>query len=1206
MRWILNLRVCIIICLAVVLISAAVIFSVSRAVLPYATGYKNEIQQKLSEEIGLPVEIESIDAAIHWFSPRLRLIGVSIFDEKNKVPLFNFQEAFVELDVIASAMHRDIIVDDVGLIGAELSIEKLSDNEWLVQGIKFTSEGSNELPEKFLYMIQNSNYLLHDSDIYYQDHTGEKLNLDLVDVNIDVKNKFNNHDIKFSMNLPEMYGGGVSVVANLNGEMDSLNGDIYIEARQINVKQWNQKFGLLKTYQLEAVVDVSVWATLEDNVIQALLTDLSSTDVSIKNNTTKEKWATDYLASNIRYVRNDEHWDVAVTDFSFGDDSKPAWNRPVNILASDDEEYFYLSADFLRVDDLRKMAYVVLNDEQLADIIEVDQYQLNADIYNLNIKLPKETFDDELLKTLYLDASVVNFSMQDKATNTKVSGVDASLHYDERRLMIDVQTEDAEVELNNLFRGPLVADVMQGQLVLDYIGSCWQLSTDKLQLKNSQINTFSRFDIRLSEEQGIFIDAETDFYDAYAKYTKTYLPTGIMKQGLVDWLDMAIIDGYVPEGKFILHGNMADFPYKGNNGVFQVLFTTEDADLLFLKKWPRLANSSSTIKFNNSSLNVSNAKASTGKAVLFNASVEIKNLLDPHLTVSFDASGKTDDIQSYVLNSPLDDVLGDAMRLFQFEGKSNLNLKLDVPLNKKRAAVDIEGRLNFVDTSIYYSSLGYEIEKLNGTVYFTRDSVFAEPMMAFIDNKKVSLNVFTRKGELGNENVFHLDGILDADYLLQSYKWVPDQWLSGQSKWSVDIEVPYKPKDYKVHINAQTTLQGVSVQVSDRVQKGANEALNLNTSIDVLHDKGLLIKAKMTEPGENDQAVIEDNIVDLYGVRNDNNVWGFDVKSKYMAGKGEFTEGLGKDTSVELDLKNIDLHALFFAENKGRSKTLKPSEFPPLNWKAEQVLWDGWLFTDVVLNTDWNSHGMLINKLSLKGPAMAFDASGTWLTDWRNVPETVLQGKVTSHNIGETLTGLGFQRSIDRSNYVGTFDAKWSAEPYGWSWANMKGKTIFEMQNGEILEVDPGAGGRLLGLLNIFELANRLAFNFDDVTREGFSFDYIKGEFEFVNGDGSLKNFDVSAPAADINMFGSVGLIERDFGLLMRVKPHTDSLTFAGGAILGGVVVGAGLALIQKVFDLGVIGHNVYSVTGSWDDPQVEQIIEKTQDSLDATDEDGF
>jgi len=171
----------------------------------------------------------------------------------------------------------------------------------------------------------------------------------------------------------------------------------------------------------------------------------------------------------------------------------------------------------------------------------------------------------------------------------------------------------------------------------------------------------------------------------------------------------------------------------------------------------------------------------------------------------------------------------------------------------------------------------------------------------------------------------------------------------------------------------------------------------------------------------------------------------------------------------------------------------------------------------------------------------------------------------------------------------------------------MTGKTEFEMIKGEIVDVDPGAGGRLLGLLNIFKLTNRLVLDFDDVTRDGFAFDKIKGDFEFVNGDGSLTNFDVSASAADINMFGSIGLVNRDYGLLMRVKPHTDTLTFAGGALLGGVVVGAGLALIQKVFDLGVIGHNVYSITGSWDDPVVEQIVEKNEDlDTDVIDEEDF
>jgi len=243
------------------------------------SAYKNEIQQEISQQIGLPVEIDSIDAAIHGFSPRLKLIGVSVFDEKNKVPLFNFREAFVELNVFASIMRREVIVADVGLVGADLSIEKLSDNEWMIQGIKITSEGSSELPDQFLYMLLNSDYLVHDSNIYYQDHTGEKLNLSFLDVNINVENNFNNHDINFSMNLREAYGHDLVVVASLHGDIDALVGDVYIEAHQVNIKQWNKKFSISDKYQVNAILDVDLWLTLKKNNIQALITQLTSKDL---------------------------------------------------------------------------------------------------------------------------------------------------------------------------------------------------------------------------------------------------------------------------------------------------------------------------------------------------------------------------------------------------------------------------------------------------------------------------------------------------------------------------------------------------------------------------------------------------------------------------------------------------------------------------------------------------------------------------------------------------------------------------------------------------------------------------------------------------------------------------------------------------------------------------------------------------------------
>jgi uncharacterized protein YhdP len=1199
MQWILRFRVYAIISLAVMLISAAVLFSVLRSVLPHATGYKNEVQQEISKQIGLPVEIDSIDAAINWFSPRLKLIDVVIYDESGDVQIFNFEEAFVELDVVASILRNELIVDNVGLIGTDISIEKLSDSEWTVQGLKFTSTGTSELPEQFLYMLKNSDYLLHDSNIHFKDHTGKKLNIDLLDVNIDVENNFNNHDMAVSVILPEAYGRNLTVVASVRGDLDALSGDVYVEGTQLNLKQWNKKFNLSDLYQVDATVDVDLWVSIDNDDIKTLYTQFESTDFSILNKATKVSWNTDFISSNIRYVFDDEHWNIAVTDFYFGEQSKPDWPRHTDLLVSDDDNYFYLSAEFLRYIDVQKMASVFRGKDKLVDFSLLKDYKIQSDIYNLNLRLPKDMSEQALIDTLYLDMDIIDFSVNDAANSIQLSGLDSSIHYEEQQFVFNVLSENTDIYLWELFRGPLSASLIKGELTIDHNDDDWHVMSEQIQLKNNHINTFSRLDIRFSSSDDVFTDVQTNFYDADASNAKHYLPVGVMSPGLVSWIDMAVTEGYVPNGEFILHGGIKDFPFDNGEGIFQVLFSPEKVKMRFLQDWPVLKNTSAKITFNNKSLIVEDASGQTLDAKLFNGNAAIADLTDPYLTVSLNAESEVEEMQSYIWNSPLDEVLGDAMRLFQFGGMGDLKLNIELPLNKEDTDVTIDGHLNFVNSEIYYPTLDYELTNLNGVIDFTKDSIFADAIRAKIKGDSVLINAMTKNGSSGREVVFNMDGVITADYLLQYYQWIPDKWFSGKSRWAIDVEVPYQPKDYLIRIKAGTEFENVAIQMSDKVNKPSSDKLEFATVINVLDGNGIHVDAvanHVTDSAlvsEQDKKLDQKDLLALSASRDENNLWSFNVESEYIEGRGEFSERLDKDTYVRLTLDRVDLHALFVVSGSDDTNDIQPGEFPPLDFSAKEVLWDEMAFSDVRLATDWHEHGMQIDRFSLKAPSIIFDARGTWLTSWRGSHETVLEGEIKGDNIGNALTGLGFEKSIDLSKYKAEFNAIWSAQPYGLSWSNVKGKTVFEMKNGRIQEIEPGAGGRLLGLFNVFDLAKRLAFDFNDIIHKGFSFDSIDGEFEFVNGSGSLKKFDVSASAADIIMFGSIGLIDHDYGLLMRVKPHTDALTFAGAALLGGVAIGASVALIQKVFDLGVIGHNVYSITGSWDDPKVEKIVER-------------
>jgi len=1325
------------------LITAAVIFSTLRAVLPYATGYKNEIQQEISKQLGLPVEIKSIDAAIHWFSPRLKLIDVSVYDDKDKVPLFHFEEAFLGLDVVASVLRREVIIDDVGLIGADLSIEKLSETEWMVQGIRFTGDGSSELPDQFIYMIQNSDYLLHDSNIYYKDHTGEKLELSLLDVNINVENNFYNHDITFSMNLPDEYGESLAVVADLQGDFDNFDGELYVEATRLKVRQWNKKFKLFDSYQADAVLDVDLWVTVDDNVIHEIFASISADDLALKNNQTARRWKTRYISGDVRYVHEDDFSSLTLSRFSFGEAVAPAWGREANLIAYEDDTDYSLSADFLRVADLQSIAEVFLNSDQLKSLEKLDAYQPGADIYNLDLKLPKDkhslikpitiameamgidedgpvehagedarTVDDivdaksdtvqvagkkqsrsraakkavsdapdtgapavddpamkdnatvdgsvaaaesssetraikpykqRLMEEMTFSATFHEVSVRDKERGINLSGLDLVTQVADGQLQIEFASEDSSVELSKLFRYPLVARIIQGTVTLQpqlaatvdngegiqdadsqsaANGAAafslsqvhWKIASDQLQVRTDHINTFSRLNAEVTPHDGVFVDMQSNYYDGRGEYASRYLPVGIMNPKLVDWLDMAVIDGYIPQGSFVLHGKLSDFPYRDDSGVFQVLFKPRDVALRFLSDWPQLNRTSATVEFFNESLFVHDASSTTRAAKLTDGYAEILDLKNPHISISFGALAKNEDVQDYIWNSPLDNTLGGPLRLFQFDGRSDLELTLEVPLVKGEELA-IEGQLKLIDTDIYYPVLGYELASVNGVFDFTRDSVFADSVAATMNGRPVVINAFTQNGENGKRTVYHLDGPIAADYLLQRYDWMPASWIDGESDWSIDVDVPYQADDYLVHIRAASNLEGVVINTSDTVHKPVARTIGFIADIDVLEHQGMHIEATATlddaVSGSDSEAARApadpSKVVKLFATRSGNEIWNFNIRSALVRGDGEFAEGLDKTTAVKLDMDYVDLAALFSQQGSGSSRRLSPEMFPPLYWNAKKLVWKDWTFFDVALETAAHQHGMVINKLSLTGPAMTFDARGTWLTTWRGTHESLFEGDISSTQCGDSLEGLGFQRSIDRCSYHAKFESKWPAEPYALSWENMTGNTSFTLKDGEILEVDPGAGGRLLGLLNIFKLANRLSLDFDDVTREGFAFDFIEGDFEFVRGDGSLKNFNISASAADINMFGSINLLKRDYGLLMRVKPHTDTLTFAGGTLLGGVVVGAGLALIQKIFDLGIIGHNVYSITGSWDDPQVEKIVEQEPVSpIGGDDEDDF
>ena len=82
------------------------------------------------------------------------------------------------------------------------------------------------------------------------------------------------------------------------------------------------------------------------------------------------------------------------------------------------------------------------------------------------------------------------------------------------------------------------------------------------------------------------------------------------------------------------------------------------------------------------------------------------------------------------------------------------------------------------------------------------------------------------------------------------------------------------------------------------------------------------------------------------------------------------------------------------------------------------------------------------------------------------------------------------------------------------------------------------------------------------------------------------------ARVADMGIVGRTGLETEDYDQLAVVRPHVSNLLALGGAVVAGPAAGAAMLLFSQIFrkPLSQLGESYYRVTGSWEEPEVEQL----------------
>jgi len=308
-----------------------------------------------------------------------------------------------------------------------------------------------------------------------------------------------------------------------------------------------------------------------------------------------------------------------------------------------------------------------------------------------------------------------------------------------------------------------------------------------------------------------------------------YFPENLMGKALVDYLSGAIQGGQVDNATLVYGGNPHLFPYKHNEGQFEVLVPLHNATYAFQPGWPALKGFDIELDFLNDGLFMKSDEVSLGGVKGRNLAAAIPDYREEKLLIDADINGPGKEVGPYFNETPLKDSLGATLDELQLSGDVSARLHLDIPLDGEMTTA--KGEVKLRDNSLFIKPLNSTLHKLNGNFSFVNGNLQSEPLTASWFNQPLNVNFSTTEGKKAYEVAIDMNANWQPARTGVLPKQVNDA-LSGSVAWNgkVDIELPYNA-GARYNVDIKGDLKNLASRLPSPLNKPAGQPLPVKLNV---------------------------------------------------------------------------------------------------------------------------------------------------------------------------------------------------------------------------------------------------------------------------------------------------------------------------------------------------------------------------------------
>ncbi|MFI9654062.1 DUF3971 domain-containing protein [Guyparkeria sp. GHLCS8-2] len=226
-------------------------------------------------------------------------------------------------------------------------------------------------------------------------------------------------------------------------------------------------------------------------------------------------------------------------------------------------------------------------------------------------------------------------------------------------------------------------------------------------------------------------------------------------------------------------------------------------------------------------------------------------------------------------------------------------------------------------------------------------------------------------------------------------------------------------------------------------------------------------------------------------------------------------------------------------------------------------------------------------------PSLSVSGSGRVENGVSEAPRgqrTRLSLSIAGNDLGTAIEAINGYSPIQGGRVdEGQVTIAWPGSPSSFHVGRAAGNGRFLLSEGQLKGIDPGAG-RLVGLMSLGALADRLRFDFRDVTREGLYFETLAGNWRLDRGRLIVDPLELINPSLSALIDGELQLVDRRLDLTARIYADFGMLLPLIGTVAGGPLVGGAVLALQETFrklDQAPEPSVTYHVGGSFEQPAV-------------------